>query len=373
MAKQSKLDRFLHHNLPDHIEITRSRILFGFLYINIVFLVFVNLMILLRYSIPQNKVSQSHYFLVAILIFYILLLLINTRKKKPRLTAHLFILFNYLLISSLSLFSVSQVSGRLVPLLYIIAIVPFLLLGAKAGMIWGAVGGLTYAVIDGLRLINRLPSAVFDSDQFLQLSPLIMMGLYFILFFTGLIYERITGFQTGQILLERNRFLSDASRDKLTGLANRSLLEDCFPYVVEQCDEDGEMLAVVYIDLDDFKPVNDNLGHSIGDSLLRDIAGKIRNTIRDSDLAVRLGGDEFLVLYRHLHNGESIVEIVEKLLSELNERTCINGNEIEIKASAGIVIYPLHIRDAGDLINAADQCMYEAKRRKSGYFIFGSD
>jgi predicted signal transduction protein with EAL and GGDEF domain len=179
-------------------------------------------------------------------------LIVHRRMKRPQIAAHLIVGMNYTLISVLALITGPEASRILLQLLYVIAILPFLLIGVRAGIAWALLGGLTYAAVDGLRMIGVLSEGFISGQAFMQINPLF-------LFATGLIYERMNRLHAHQLIMDRNRFMDQANRDHLKGLANRLQLEMYFPMAIDQAADDEEMLAVLYIDLDDFKPINDTL------------------------------------------------------------------------------------------------------------------
>jgi hypothetical protein len=186
-------------------------------------------------------------------------LIVHRRMKRPQIAAHLIVGMNYTLISVLALITGPEASRILLQLLYVIAILPFLLIGVRAGIAWGLLGGLTYAAVDRLRMIGVLSEGFISGQAFMQINPLFLFAVYPTLFATGLIYESMNRRHAHQLIMDRNRFMDQANRDHLTGLANRLQLEMYFPMAIDQAADDEEMLAVLYIDLDDFKPINDTL------------------------------------------------------------------------------------------------------------------
>lgn len=165
-----------------------------------------------------------------------------------------------------------------------------------------------------------------------------------------------------------------ATHDELTGLQNRVLLGDTLSHMLAQAERTGERLAVLYIDLDSFKQVNDEYGHHRGDELLRQTADRLRARLRESDRAARVGGDEFVVL---LWNPAGIQE-VEKVARELNaslNRPYDLGEGIvcNVTASIGGSLYPRDGKDPDDLVRLADAAMYKAKQSDKGGFRMTED
>ncbi|MBW4030396.1 MAG: EAL domain-containing protein [Acidobacteria bacterium] len=164
-----------------------------------------------------------------------------------------------------------------------------------------------------------------------------------------------------------------ALHDPLTSLANRTLFEDRLAHAHARSVRVGTVGAVLLLDLDDFKGVNDTHGHAVGDELLVAIARRFQDVTRSSDTLCRFGGDEFLYLAEDLHSPDEAIAIAERLLGSLVRRFEVNGHDIEQRASVGIVIWHgAHGDEAGDdFIQNADVAMYQAKRHDKGsYAVF---
>lgn len=153
-----------------------------------------------------------------------------------------------------------------------------------------------------------------------------------------------------------------AHRDALTQLPNRTLFLDRLQHAIARAQRDQTQLAVCYIDLDDFKPVNDTYGHAAGDQLLVEIAARLRDQIRGGDTAARLGGDEFVLLLTHLASIEECHQAMDRVLAAITAPIKVGSHSVNISASIGIALYPRDGTKADDLLLLADQAMYEAKR-----------
>ncbi|MDO8813422.1 MAG: CHASE domain-containing protein [Gallionella sp.] len=166
-----------------------------------------------------------------------------------------------------------------------------------------------------------------------------------------------------------------AHYDTLTDLPNRSLFTDRLRQALAQTRRDKESLAVMFLDLDKFKPVNDTLGHNTGDLLLKDVATRLQACMqRGSDTVSRFGGDEFMILLSHIDEESDAVMVAEKILSALNRPFKIGTNSIDISASIGIAIYPQHGKNAEQLITSADIAMYHVKKNgRNGYRLFSDE
>jgi len=159
--------------------------------------------------------------------------------------------------------------------------------------------------------------------------------------------------------------------DALTGVPNRVLLADRLAQALARTKRDKGMVAVCYLDLDGFKPINDNYGHEAGDKVLVEVARRIKKVIREDDTVARLGGDEFVVLLVGLQVPEECVGSLRRLLETINRPIEIDGKSLTVSASIGVSLYPEDQQDPDTLLRHADQAMYVAKQTgKNRYHLF---
>ncbi len=161
-----------------------------------------------------------------------------------------------------------------------------------------------------------------------------------------------------------------AQFDPLTGLANRSLLWDRLDHAIVRARREGGIVTLMFVDLDDFKAVNDQYGHGTGDTLLKSVAERLQGTVRESDTVARLGGDEFTVVLEGQHRPEFAGTVAEKILDAVAAPFRIGGREIFTTASIGIVVYPLDGDIVDDLVRDADIAMYAAKEAGRNNYQF---
>ena len=161
-----------------------------------------------------------------------------------------------------------------------------------------------------------------------------------------------------------------AQHDALTGLPNRRLFQEIIAVEAAQAKRYRKKLAILYLDLDHFKDINDSLGHEAGDELLKEAARKLRSTIRASDTAARIGGDEFNVLLADFTQIEDISEVVRKIVDCCRLPFLIAGHEVTVTASVGISIYPDDSEEIDDLLRYADRAMYLAKEQGRNSYQF---
>jgi len=167
---------------------------------------------------------------------------------------------------------------------------------------------------------------------------------------------------------ERLSFL--AQHDALTGLPNRGLLDDRLLHAISHAQRNGQKLAVVFLDLIDFKKVNDSVGHHAGDLLLQAVARELSACVRAGDTVARLGGDEFVVLLEEIGADDDVPLIAKKILAAVSRPVPLEGRQIAVGCSMGISVYPDDGQDADELIRRADAAMYQAKAQGGSAFSF---
>jgi len=161
-----------------------------------------------------------------------------------------------------------------------------------------------------------------------------------------------------------------AMHDALTGLPNRTLFHDRLKHAVMRAKRHQSMLGVMFIDLDGFKPINDGLGHDVGDLLLKALGRRLQEGLRASDTAARFGGDEFMVLCEDVADEQHVISIAERLQAAVAEPFRIAGHDLAVSSSMGIVVSTGHEESADSLIRNADAAMYRAKRQGVSYEMF---
>ena len=156
-----------------------------------------------------------------------------------------------------------------------------------------------------------------------------------------------------------------AYHDELTGLPNRSLLYDRLGLAITQSHRQSSHLALLFLDLDDFKAVNDSFGHGSGDRLLVELAARVRSSVRAGDTVARFGGDEFIVLLDSVTGPEDAARVAAKVLDAVRAPFRLEGHEVAIAASVGVSVYPRDGTSPDELVRSADAAMYRDKHERS--------
>ncbi|RIK84298.1 MAG: GGDEF-domain containing protein [Hyphomicrobiales bacterium] len=219
---------------------------------------------------------------------------------------------------------------------------------------------------DSQKLLDRM----LDVHRMLFYAKIVVICLIALFIFrpmTAVIRRR-----TSELVEARNSMAFIAAHDALTGLHNRIFMRDHFEVLLKSAQRRGERLAVIQIDLDRFKQINDTLGHAAGDFVLTTTAQRMRAACRDSDICARLGGDEFVMVMPAAGSTRDIDDMARRILDRINQPILHEGATIACGASAGIAVYPVDADNASDLLVHADLALYAAKRQGGGSFAFFS-
>ena len=173
-------------------------------------------------------------------------------------------------------------------------------------------------------------------------------------------------------LLEKQQHLDHlAHHDQLTGLPNRLFLAAHLPGAIEEARAARQMLAVLFLDLDRFKHINDSRGHETGDKLLKTVAQRIRDTMRTEDVVVRMGGDEFIVVLKNVQSADQVLDAASRINDALSNPVIVDGRPLVTTVSVGVSVFPRDGTNMGELLRHSDTAMYQAKDRgRNNYQLF---
>ncbi len=166
------------------------------------------------------------------------------------------------------------------------------------------------------------------------------------------------------------RIKYQAYHDALTGLPNRALFHDRLSMALTHAHRNGEMVAVMMLDLDQFKRINDTLGHPVGDSLLQEVGKRLIKYLREGDTVSRLGGDEFAIILEDIKSIENVIKVAQKILRRMETPVHINAHDLHISTSIGISLYPSDGQDVDTLLKHGDTAMYQAKQEGRNRYRF---
>jgi len=234
----------------------------------------------------------------------------------------------------------------------------------------------TFDVYRGL--IGQLRQIMWDRIAASQNAQrqLFLGTLFFTALFGILIFGPIASLlarKTRELIETNNKLAFSAAHDELTGLHNRAFLADHFETVISGARRRNERVAIMQIDLDLFKDINDTLGHAAGDTVLKKTAERLRDACRSSDICVRMGGDEFLVVLIGIGDTNDINRVARRVITKINEPINHDGVTIPVAASAGISVYPVDGNETNDLLVQADLALYNAKGQGGGSYRFFSE
>ena len=226
---------------------------------------------------------------------------------------------------------------------------------------FGLAAAILVPLMTAESFLGLLIVSVFDEPSRLRLTPDLLDRL------SGVAAAATTALQNGHLLDEMTH---QARHDQLTGLANRLQFTERLRHAIQGAREDHRPVTLLYIDLDGFKPVNDEFGHDVGDQLLVAVAKRLIRCTRGEDTVARLGGDEFAVLFDSTTAPRDAEEVSERLLRVLTEPFTVDGHQLQIGASIGRAVFPIDAGDADGLLRAADAAMFgvkhESRRREPG-------
>lgn len=196
------------------------------------------------------------------------------------------------------------------------------------------------------------------------LGTVLVLAQYF-----SLLAAVMLSFQN-RLLEAESKALDMAFQDPLTGLSNQRYMTALFEKALLLANRPHQLAAIIYIDIDNFKPINDRAGHRVGDEVLKILAGRLRKSTRSTDICARVGGDEFVAICTQLDDANHAHDIAGKILREMTTPISVGGKDYAVGASIGVSLYPMHGDSLARLLDYADQAMYRVKSSgKNGYRV----
>ena len=258
------------------------------------------------------------------------------------------------------------------PLITVPVVLAFMMLGQRSGMVWAMIAaGVNYILVAmdymGFEFMNVAPA-----DAVKELRVFNWSYSFFTVITLVMIYEIMNRRLTNERNAERERFRHMAMHDALTGLPNRKYFDEALQTTLALADRSKTSVAVGLLDLNGFKPINDEVGHEAGDIVLQVVAKRMQEALRKSDRVARLGGDEFALILNNVRTEEDVASVMEKILSSISRPIEMNdeGMRLTVTGSVGIAIFPEDTCDENELRVFSDKAMYSAKRSKSGWRMY---
>jgi diguanylate cyclase (GGDEF)-like protein len=222
----------------------------------------------------------------------------------------------------------------------------------------GVVASVAVPIATPARFLGTMTVSVREHPQRLARSTELIDRL------SGVVAHAVIALENGRLV---DHITYQARHDQLTGLANRLAFGECMTHATRRVHGESTPFALFYIDLDRFKPVNDEFGHEVGDSLLRAVAQRLRSCARPDDTVARLGGDEFAVVVEGIDDASALGPIAARLGTAFESPFVVDGHTLTVHASIGRAIWPVDAPDVEGLLREADTTMYRVKREHAGY------
>jgi diguanylate cyclase (GGDEF)-like protein len=360
------IDRFIH---PDLLAVSerayRARVLAGIIALYSVIIGATIIYAVVLAPIPKSSIQITVVLLLALIGGYGTILFILRQRGAYELCCHLTIGFSALTIVGGVVVSGGPLVSPATPVNVVPIILAFVLMGQRAGLLWAQWVLLMHLamVLLGMRVV-QYPQLL--DTRFMTVHHAIHWAVtYAGIIGLMMVFNSINSRLKQERDLERVRLAHLASHDPLTDLPNRSGFDEELDKSIARADRHAGLVALLVLDLDGFKPINDALGHAAGDVVLKAVSDRLRNNVRVNDTVARLGGDEFAVILEGVQDAAVVRNIALKINRVLSEAIASIPRELTISASIGIALHPLHTRDKNQLIKLADAAMYEAKKAKN--------
>lgn len=345
----------------------KARLLLGFITISAA-VTFITLMYLGFTSIYKDTHNQLPFFICTPLLVILSLLYFSVREFDYfQLCAHIFIFLSVVGIYGSIMLNGGANEAPPAFAALTLPLMAFALLGKNGGLLWSIFIFVLSFILVTIQAQGHIFPNTLDPEILPQASIfawLLSLGYMFIL---SLFYQVHNDRLNDIVNKERDRYHQLAIHDALTRIPNRNWFDEALPHSLERAERQQQKVALLFIDIDHFKQVNDNYGHQKGDQVLQRVANILKNNVRSADTVVRLGGDEFAIACEHITDISAASVIAEKLCRAVETNI---PNDINLSVSIGIGVYPDHAKSASSLRVCADRALYKAKERRNGWEIY---
>lgn len=342
----------------------RARILVGIILTYIAILLVGSTLFALFSPLARDYQLITYFIMLIPALLFVAILIYYRQSANHALCANIAVAVACLLV-----FSGVCISGGplLSPANYVVPIPPllaFCVAGLAAGYCW-AIAVLLIQLSLMVLGFNGFDYPFMVDVRNAQLNESIDWVIaYTAIMAIGIVYELMTDKLRLERDAQKKRYQFMATHDTLTGLPNRVLFHDRLDGAVQRSQRSGKNFALLYLDLDGFKPVNDQHGHEAGDKVLECISQRLLEQLREVDIVARYGGDEFVVILEGLSEQSAVDPVIDKLLESIREPVDIGSCMVTVDASVGVALSPLDGSKGDDLVRAADHSMYRSKRQR---------
>ncbi len=368
-------DYFVYRNFQyDQDLLYRSRILAGFSFV-VIFLVTITGIFLSIIAAPLLGVGVKVGVMLTTLmsIIYSFNLWLLRRTGNFVLCANIVICTAWLALTS-SVFVTGGPSVSTTTQIFVVTpLMAFAIAGKKSGMQWTGIVLITYL------FIFILDRKGYDFSQVMRLEFLYIHCFvdwiisFFAIIGLVLVYESTNQRLRTERDNEHQQYVYLANHDTLTGLANRNYFNNSLAEALERAKRSGNQVALLYLDLDRFKPINDKFGHETGDRVLQVIAQRLRSCVRKTDLVARIGGDEFAIILEDVKDTIDFQDIAIKILSQIAAKIDCSHYDVNVAGSLGIALYPMHAKLIDELRVCADAAMYYSKNNSYHWSLYSDE
>lgn len=350
----------------DKPQRTRAYIVIGIILINLVICALCGMALFATSLSPEAKLAGTVVTAFSGFLYVVALAIFRWRHSYL-LAGNLAVAAVYTAVLSSVLLTGGYGISPVMPLWIVVPIFVFPLAGPRSGMVWVIIIFLTMIVLLASHLSGFNAWQLADAETLHVIERVLPVVLCFMVATALIIYEQVNDKLHQWLQEERKIFAFKASHDSLTDLPNREEFYSRLDTALRESTQKNLQLALVYVDLDGFKPVNDTYGHYAGDKVLKVTAQRLREVLRHTDVAARIGGDEFALILHGVQKRSDIDLALNKLLHTLSIPIDIEGREVRVYASAGVTIFPQDGRDMFTLCRLADSAMYVAKVEKNTF------
>ena len=368
------LDSCINPKLHSDFELLyKARVLTAIICVYFSILVAVDIWLIYSTNIKGSGLKAALIICVGMQFAYISALILLKYKGLFTTVANFTIAMTAIGIAGGVLISGGPLTAPAIPMNILPIAMAFVLINKRTGLIWTQIILLSHATLISLQVydftfIQMLPEDMLEIQHMVH-----WLVIYCAMTGLMLIYDTLNSRLKSELNTERSKFQHMASHDPLTNIANRLQFDENLAKSINRSERNNKSLALFFIDLDGFKPINDNLGHDAGDVVLKEISSRLLDNIREMDTVARLGGDEFGIILEDISSLADLEKIADKILKIINIPITGLQSTPSVSASLGIALHPQHSKNKTELIKCADLAMYQAKSRKNHWEFFQSD